>query len=106
MNPDIDNIIDLFGEVEDNSQDNNQGKNESYYIAEVLKLIKSTDNNHLYIYVMLKTLLSKKDILNDNQIKDIADILNIKPKTIIKEKVVEKIVYKERKAKINNYDDY
>jgi hypothetical protein len=104
MNPDIDNIIDLFGE-EDND-DNIIEKNESYFIAEILKLIQSSNGNQLYIYVMLKTLLSKKDILNDNQIKDIADILNIKPKTIIKEKVVEKIVYKERKAKINNYDDY
>ena len=104
MNPDIDNIIDLFGE-EDND-DNIIEKNESYFIAEILKLIQSSNGNQLYIYVMLKTLLSKKDILNDNQIKDIADILNIKPKTIIKEKVVEKIVYKERKAKINTYDDY
>ena len=95
---DMDNILDLF---EEDSNDNI--KNENYYISEVLKLIKSTDDNQLYIYVMLKTILTKKELLNDNQIKEIADILNIKPKTIIKEKVVEKIVYKERKAKINNY---
>jgi len=99
---DMDNILDLF---EEDSNDNDI-KNENYYIFSILNLIKSADENSLYIYVMLKTLLSKKELLNDNQIKEIADILNIKPKTIIKEKVVEKIVYKERKAKINNYDDY
>ena len=104
MNPDIDNIIDLFGE-EDND-DNIIEKNESYFIAEILKLIQSSNGNQLYIYVMLKTVLTKKELLNDNQIKELGELLGIKPKTIIKEKVVEKIVYKERKAKINNYDDY
>ena len=99
---DMDNILDLF---EEDSNDNNI-KNENYYISEVLKLIKYTDNNHLYIYVMLKTLLSKKQLLNDNQIKEIADIFNIKPKTIIKEKIVEKIIYKERKPRVYDYDDY
>jgi len=98
---DMDNILDLF---EEDSNDNI--KNENYYISEVLKLIKSTDDNQLYIYVMLKTLLSKKQLLNDNQIKDIAEILNLKPKTIIKEKVVEKIIYKERKPRVYDYDDY
>ena len=51
-------------------------------------------------------MLSKKELLNNNQIKEIADILNIKPKTIIIEKIVEKIVYKERKPRVYDYDDY
>ena len=34
---------------------------------------------------MLKTLLKKKDLLNDSQIKEISEILNIKP--VIKEVV-------------------
>jgi hypothetical protein len=99
---DMDNILDLF---EEDSNDNNI-KNENYYISEVLKLIQSSNGNQLYIYVMLKTLLSKKELLNNNQIKDIADILNIEPKTIIKEKIVEKIIYKERKPRVYDYDDY
>ena len=99
---DMDNILDLF---EEDSNDNFV-KNESFFIAEILKLIQSTDENPLYIYAMFKTLLTKKSLLNNNQVKEISEILNIKPKTIIKEKIVEKIVYKERKAKINNYDDY
>ena len=102
---DMDNVLDMFGGV-DEEDSNDNIKNENYYIYEILKLIKYADNNQLYTYVMLKTLLSKKDILNDNQIKELGELLGIKPKTIIKEKVVEKIIYKERKAKINNYDDY
>ena len=39
---DMDNILDLF---EEDSNDN-YIKNENYYISEVLKLIKTTDNNH------------------------------------------------------------
>jgi len=99
---DMDNIVDLF---EEDSNDNNI-KNENYYISEVLKLIKSTGDNQLYIYVMLKTLLSKKELLNNNQIKELGELLGIKPKTIIKEKIVEKIIYKERKSRVYDYDDY
>ena len=98
---DMDNILDLF---EEDSNDNI--KNENYYISEVLKLIKSTDDNQLYIYVMLKTILTKKELLNDNQIKEIADILNIKPKIVDKIIIKEKVVYKERKPRVYDYDDY
>ena len=102
---DIDNILDLF-DCNDSDEDNsNIPKNEHYYIAEVLKLIKETNDFPLYIYSILKTLLQKKDLLTDAQIKEFADILNIKP--IVKEviKYKEKIVYKERKPKLYE-DDY
>ena len=54
---------------------------------------------------MLKTLLQKKHLLNDAQIKEISEILNIKP--VVKEvvKYKEKIIYKERKQKVY-MDDY
>ena len=99
---DMDNILDLF-DLDDNDSD--IPKNEHYYISEVLKLIKETDDFPLFIYSMLKTLLQKKDLLNDAQIKEISEILNIKPvvKEVIKYK--EKIVYKERKPKVYE-DDY
>ena len=45
-------------------------KNEHYYISEVLKLIKETNDFPLFIYSMLKTLLQKKHLLNDVQIKE------------------------------------
>ena len=99
----IKDTLDFFEEFED---DNDININEEYIISNTLKLLKEINNNLLFYYCIIKTVLTKKELLNDNQIKEIADILNIKPKTIIKEKVVEKIVYKERKAKINTYDDY
>ena len=101
---DMDNILDLF-DCDNNDDELNIPKNENYYISEILKLIKDSDNFPLYIYCMIKTLLQKKDVLNDSQIKEIAEILNIKPKIVEKVVVKEKIVYKERKARVYE-DDY
>ena len=102
---DMDNILDLFDCNELDEDDSDIVKNEHYYIAETLKLIKETNDFPLFIYSMLKTLLQKKDLLNDAQIKEISEILNIKP--VVKEvvKYKEKIVYKERKPKVYE-DDY
>ena len=101
---DMDNILDLF-DIDDDEDNSNVPKNEHYYISETLKLIKETNDFPLYIYSMLKTLLQKKHLLNDTQIKEISEILNIKP--VVKEvvKYKEKIVYKERKPKVYE-DDY
>ena len=102
---DMDNILDLFDCDNNDDDELNIPKNENYYISEILKLIKDSDNYPLYIYCMIKTLLQKKDVLNDSQIKEIAEILNIKPKIIEKVVIKEKIVYKERKARVYE-DDY
>ena len=102
---DMDNILDLFDCDNNDDDELNIPKNENYYISEILKLIKDSDNFPLYIYCMIKTLLQKKDVLNDSQIKEIAEILNIKPKIVEKVVVKEKIVYKERKARVYE-DDY
>ena len=101
---DMDNILDLF-DIDNNDEDSSIPKNEHYYISEVLKLIKETNDFPLFIYSMLKTLLQKKHLLNDAQIKEISEILNIKP--VVKEvvKYKEKIIYKERKARVYE-DDY
>lgn len=99
---DMDNILDLF-DLDDN--DSSIPKNEHYYISEVLKLIKETNDFPLFIYSMLKTLLQKKHLLNDAQIKEISEILNIKP--VVKEvvKYKEKKIYIDRKPKVYE-DDY
>jgi len=67
--------------------------------------------NNIFKFIVIsmfccKQLFADVVAVNNNQIKELGELLGIKPKTIIKEKIVEKIVYKERKAKINNYDDY
>jgi hypothetical protein len=101
---DMDNILDLF-DIDNNDEDSSVPKNEHYYISEVLKLIKETNDFPLFIYSMLKTLLQKKHLLNDAQIKEISEILNIKP--IVKEvvKYKEKKIYIDRKPKVYE-DDY
>ena len=101
---DMDNILDLF-DIDNNDEDYSIVKNEHYYISETLKLIKETNDFPLFIYSMIKTLLQKKDLLNEAQIKEFAEILNIKP--VVKEvvKYKEKVIYKERKAKVYE-DDY
>jgi hypothetical protein len=103
---DMDNILELFGDIDDLDNDTTLQKNENYYISQILKLMNDADEFPRYIYCMVKTLLTRKEVLTNNQIKEIADILNIKP--VIKEvvKYKEKIVYKDRKTKVNNYDDY
>ena len=106
MDSKISGIKDTLDFFEDFEDDNDININEEYIISNTLKLLKEINNNSLFYYCIIKTVLTKKELLNDNQLKEIEKILNIKPKTIIKEKVVEKIVYKERKAKINTYDDY
>ena len=101
----MDNICDLFDLDNNNDEDSDIVKNEHYYISEVLKLIKETNDFPLFIYSMLKTLLQKKHLLNDAQIKEISEILNIKP--IVKEvvKYKEKKIYIDRKPKVYE-DDY
>ena len=105
---DMDNILDLFDCNDNNNDDDNSNIpiNENYFIAEILKLIKESNDFPLYIYVMIKSLLQKKELLNKNQIKEIIDILGVKPeiKEVIKYK--EKIVYKERKSRVYEGDDY
>ena len=102
---DMDNICDLFDLDNNNDEDSSVVKNEHYYISETLKLIKETNDFPLFIYSMLKTLLQKKHLLNDAQIKEISEILNIKP--IVKEvvKYKEKKIYIDRKPKVYE-DDY
>ena len=101
----MDNILDLFDIENNDDEDSDIVKNEHYYISEVLKLIKETNDFPLFIYSMLKTLLQKKHLLNDAQIKEISEILNIKP--IVKEvvKYKEKKIYIDRKPKVYE-DDY
>jgi hypothetical protein len=82
-------------------------KDDTYFlITDILKILKSIDNNPLYYYCILKTVLTKKNLLTESNKKELIEILDIKP--IIKEKVVyrEKIVYKEKKVKRVYEDDY
>ena len=47
---DMDTICDLFDCNDSDEEDSNVPKNEHYYIAQTLKLIKETNDFPLYIY--------------------------------------------------------
>ena len=96
-------VLDAFSEFQD---DNKIIISEEDLITDILKILKSIDNNPLYYYCILKTVLTKKNLLTESNKKELIEISDIKP--IIKEKVVykEKIVYKEKKVKRVYEDDY
>ena len=83
-------VLDAFSDFQD---DNKIIISEEDLITDILKILKSIDNNPLYYYCILKTVLTKKNLLKEYNKKELIEILDIKP--IIKEKVVykEKIVY-------------
>jgi hypothetical protein len=95
-------VLDAFSDF----QEDNKIISEEDLITDILKILKSIDNNPLYYYCILKTVLTKKNLLTESNKKELMDILDIKP--IIKEKIVvkEKIVYKEKKMKRVYEDDY
>ena len=83
-------VLDAFSDFQD---DNKIIISEEDLITDILKILKSIDDNPLYYYCILKTVLTKKNLLTESNKKELIEILDIKP--IIKEKVVykEKIVY-------------
>ena len=95
-------VLDAFSDF----QEDKDNITEESIITDTLKMLNSIDNNPLYYYCILKTVLTKKNLLTETNKKELIEILNIKP--IIKEKVVyrEKIVYKEKKPKRVYDDDY
>ena len=100
----IQDTLDLFADIRD-GENKNDYITEEDIISESLKLLSKIDGNPLLYYCILKTVLTKKNLLTDVNKKEISNILDIKP--VIKEKIVyrEKIVYKEKKPK-RLYDDY
>ena len=104
MDSNMDLINDLFGnEISyDVNIENNKDKN--YYIGQGEHIIKNIENKDNYFF-FLKTILKNYNKLSVEQKKEIEIILDIKPKIVYKDKIVTKIVYKEKKPKIN-IDDY
>jgi hypothetical protein len=94
-------VIEAFSDFDDD-KDNITEEN---IITETLKLLNSIDDNPLYYYCILKSVLTKKHLLTESNKTEIIDIFDIKP--VVKEKIVyrEKIIYKEKKPKVC-VDDY
>ena len=95
-------VIEAFSDFDDD-KDNITEEN---IITETLKLLNSIDDNPLYYYCILKSVLTKKHLLTESNKTEIIDIFDIEP--VVKEKIVyrEKIIYKEKKPKRVYEDDY
>lgn len=100
---DIEDVMDFFSDFKDDDCD--KKITEEDIISDTLNIVNKINGNPLFLYCSIRTLLKQKNFLTDTHIKEIANILNIKPE--IKEviKIKEKIVYKERKARVYE-DDY
>lgn len=105
MDSNMDLINDMFSTELSYEINVEPNKSKSYYIGQADHILNSlTDIDNYFIF--LQTLLKNYEKLDKVQKTKIEELLNIKPKTIIKEKIVQKIVYKEKKPKLKNYDDY
>ena len=95
-------VIEAFSDFDDD-KDNITEEN---IITEVLRLLNSINDNPLYYYCILKSVLTKKHLLTESNKKEIIDIFDIEP--VVKEKIVyrEKIIYKEKKPNRVYEDDY
>ena len=105
----MEEILDLFDSNEETLYDDsifNKNQPKEYYQGKAEFILKQLDNNINY-YEFLKVLLKNYNDLNEQQKKNIIELLNIPEKIKIVEK--EKIIYKDKKnskPKCNYYDDY
>tara|TARA_B110001469_G_C9638641_1_gene320687 strand:+ start:1536 stop:1883 length:348 start_codon:yes stop_codon:yes gene_type:complete len=102
----MDLIVDMFDGSLNFDDKIDSDKNEQYYIGKAENIIKQLDKSNYYIFLI--AMLKDYNTLDEVQKDKIIELLNIKP--IIVEKIIEKRVGikvdKNKKPKINNYDDY
>jgi len=101
---DIEDVMDFFSDFKDDDCD--KKITEEDIISDTLNIVNKINGNPLFLYCSIRTLLKHKKLLTETHIKEISNILDIKPEVKEVIKIKEKIVYKERKSKLNNYDDY
>jgi hypothetical protein len=100
----IQDTMDLFSDILE--EECNKNITEETIISDTLKLLHKIDDSPLLYYCIVKSVFRKKNLLSDSNKKEILHLLNIKPEIQIKEKIVTKTVYKERKPKVYEGDDY
>tara|TARA_R110002074_G_scaffold35018_1_gene95819 strand:- start:1263 stop:1577 length:315 start_codon:yes stop_codon:yes gene_type:complete len=104
MDSNMDLINDLFGDEINYDVNIENNKDKNYYIGQAEHIIKNIENPSNYFF-FLKTILKNGNKLSIEQKKEIEKILDIKPTLVYKDKIVTKIVYKDKKPKIK-VDDY
>ena len=106
MDSDMDLLMDMMPDDNIIFENVLPEQTDEYYQGHAEHILKNIDTPDHYFH-FVNTILKDYHTLSKEQQKSIQDKLGIQPE--IKEKVVykEKIVYKkEKKAKVNCYDDY
>ena len=112
MSTDMDIFMDMMSDQESRfAEIVEDKKDESYYQGLGIHIREQFTNNENYFH-FLKSILTDFRKLTSEQQDILKEIMHIQPETIIQEKIiiqkekVKKMGTKEKKPKLNTYDDY
>ena len=106
MDSDMDLLLDMMPDENIAYENVEPSQTNEYYQGHAEHILKQLDSVDHYFH-FVNTILKNYHTLSKEQQKIIQDRLGIKPKIVEKVVIKEKIVYKkEKKARINSFDDY
>jgi len=106
MDSDMDLILDMMPDDNIVFETIESGKNNEYYQAHAEHILRNIDNADHYFH-FVNTILKNYHTLSDEQQTKVRDRMGLKPKLVERIVFKEKVVYKsEKKAKLNQWDDY
>jgi Mg2+ and Co2+ transporter CorA len=106
MDSDMDLLLDMMPDENIAYENVEPGKTNEYYQGHAEHILKQVDSIDHYFH-FVNTILKNYHTLSEEQQQIIQDRLGIKPKIVEKVVIKEKIVYKkEKKARVNAFDDY
>ena len=106
MDSDMDLLLDMMPDENIAYENVEPNKTNEYYQGHAEHILKQLDSVDHYFH-FVNTILKNYHTLSEEQQTIIQDRLGIKPKIVEKVVIKEKVVYKkEKKARVNAYDDY
>jgi hypothetical protein len=106
MDSDMDLLLDMMPDENIAYENVEPGQTNEYYQGHAEHILKQLDSVDHYFH-FVNTILKNYHTLSEEQQTIIQDRLGIKPKIVEKVVIKEKVVYKkEKKARVNAYDDY
>jgi Mg2+ and Co2+ transporter CorA len=106
MDSDMDLLLDMMPDENIAYENVEPNKTNEYYQGHAEHILKQLDSVDHYFH-FVNTILKNYHTLSEEQQQIIQDRLGIKPKIVEKVVIKEKIVYKkEKKARVNAFDDY
>ena len=106
MDSDMDLLLDMMPDENIAYENVEPEQTNEYYQGHAEHILKQLDSVDHYFH-FVNTILKNYHTLSEEQQQIIQDRLGIKPKIVEKVVIKEKIVYKkEKKARVNAFDDY